>query len=83
MSVEDTDRNAHATFVAVTKGVCTPDPAESALTAMKWLFGLLQKKKTPKDEDVFLSKQGKLFLCMTGSPSTSTSCTIRNDTLQR
>jgi hypothetical protein len=48
MSVEDTDRNAHAAFVAVTKGVCTPDPAESALTAMKRLFGLLQKKKHTK-----------------------------------
>jgi hypothetical protein len=43
--LEYRDRNAHAAFVAVTKGFHTADTAETALNAVKGLLGLQWNKR--------------------------------------
>ena len=39
MRIEDTDRDAHAAFTAVTKGIHPTNTAETTLIAMERLFG--------------------------------------------
>ena len=84
MSSKDTNRNAHATFIAMAKGVHASKAAQTALCAVKWYFGL-GKLNQSRHENNKKKKRGiqEEIACHFNIQKTSRDCKDYNDILQR